>query len=167
MDFEDKILSREIGKTIWESGITIGTAESCTGGRIAEAVISIPGASSYFKGGVISYSDELKVSVLGVDKELIDAKTSVSEEVAVEMVKGAIRVLNVDCAVSVTGFAGPGGGTHDIPVGTIWIACGSENDVRTKKLEGDQGRDLNLANATSQALQMLLDFIESQKKEAA
>ena len=122
MEFEKKVLSREIQQYLYESGLTLGTAESCTGGRIAEAIISVPGASAYFKGGIISYTNDVKENVLGVDSRLLEEKTAVCEEVAIAMVKGALNTLNVDFAISTTGVAGPGGGTHDIPVGTIWIA---------------------------------------------
>ncbi|MDE5948760.1 MAG: CinA family protein, partial [Prevotella sp.] len=135
MDFESKIISREINLLLWEQEKTLGTAESCTGGRVAEAIISVPGASKYFKGGIISYTNDVKESVLGVNRELLDEKTAVCEEVAVAMVKGACKVLSTDYAISVTGFAGPGGGTKEIPVGTIWLACGSPDRVVTLKVD--------------------------------
>lgn len=159
MDFENKILSREISQFIWETGKTLGTAESCTGGRIAEAVILVPGASNYFKGSIVSYTNEIKERILGVDHDLLEEKTAVCEEVAIAMVKGAIKALNVDYAISATGFAGPAGGTAENPVGTIWIACGSADDIVTLKLTEDKGRDLNLANATSKALQLFFNYL--------
>ena len=143
--------------------MTLGTAESCTGGRIAEAIISVPGASAYFKGGIISYTNDVKENVLGVDSRLLEEKTAVCEEVAIAMVKGALNTLNVDFAISTTGVAGPGGGTHDIPVGTIWIACGNKHNIVTMKLEEDYGRDINLAIATSKALQLFLKYMEDNK----
>ena len=160
MEFEKKVLSREIQQYLYESGLTLGTAESCTGGRIAEAIISVPGASAYFKGGIISYTNDVKENVLGVDSQLLEEKTAVCEDVAIAMVKGAIKTLNVDFAISTTGVAGPGGGTHDIPVGTIWIACGNKDNIVTMKLEEDYGRDINLAIATSKALQLFLKYME-------
>lgn len=165
MEFEKKVLSREIAQSLYDTGKTVGTAESCTGGRIAEAIIATPGASSYFKGGIVSYTNEVKENLLGVDHQLLEEKTAVCEEVAVAMVKGAIRTLGVDYAVACTGTAGPTGGTKEIPVGTIWIACGSADEVVTLKLEEDFGRDINLAIATSKALQMLLKFLEDHKPE--
>lgn len=159
MDFENKILSREISQFIWEKDKTLGTAESCTGGRIAEAIILMPGASNYFKGSIVSYTDEIKEKILKVDRGLLDEKTAVCEEVAIEMVKGAIDALNVDYAISATGIAGPAGGTADNPVGTIWIACGSKDDIVTMKLGEDHGRDMNLSNATTQALKLFLSYI--------
>lgn len=163
MEFEKKVLSREIQQYLYESGLTLGTAESCTGGRIAEAIISVPGASAYFKGGIISYTNDVKENVLCVDSLLLEEKTAVCEEVAIAMVKGALNTLNVDFAISTTGVAGPGGGTHDIPVGTIWIACGNKDNIVTKKLEEDYGRDINLAIATSKALQLFLKYMEDNK----
>lgn len=164
MEFESKIISREISQLLWEREETLGTAESCTGGRIAETIISVPGASKYFKGGIISYSSEVKESLLGVGHDLLEEKTAVCEEVAVEMVKGACRVLNTDYAISATGFAGPTGGTKDIPVGTIWLACGSKYKVRTFKVEEDHGRDINLAIATKKAMQMFLDLLRDESE---
>ncbi len=165
MEFENKILSREIQQLVYEAGKTLGTAESCTGGRIAESIIAVPGASEYFKGGVISYTDEIKEHVLGVDHDTLVEKDAVSEEVARMMVQGATRVLNVDYAIAATGYAGPGGGTKEIPVGTIWLACGSADDIVTMKLTDDEGRDLNLAKATRTALQMFLDYLKSHLDE--
>ena len=111
MDFEAKIISRDVSELLWEMERTVGTAESCTGGRIAEAIIAVPGASKYFKGGIISYVNEIKESVLGVDHQVLEEQTAVCEEVAKQMVIGACKVLNTDYAVSATGIAGPTGGS--------------------------------------------------------
>ena len=162
LDFEAKIISREISELLWDMERTVGTAESCTGGRIAEAIISVPGASKYFKGGIISYTNEIKESLLGVDHDLLEEKTAVCEEVAIEMVKGACRALNTDYAMSATGITGPSGGTKDIPVGTIWLACGNANRVATLKVEEDHGRDINLAIATNKAMQLFLDYLKAE-----
>lgn len=160
MEFEKKVLSREIQQRLYESGLTIGTAESCTGGRIAESIIAVPGASAYFKGGIICYSDEIKEHILGVDPALIENKSDVCQEVAEAMIRGAIKALNVDFAISATGIAGPGGGTPETPVGTIWIAVGTKDNIVAQKLTDDYGRDINLAIATSTALQMLLKYLD-------
>jgi len=162
MDFESKIISREVSQLLWEMDKTVGTAESCTGGRIAEAIIAVPGASKYFKGGIISYVDEIKESLLAVSPEVLAEKTAVCEEVAKQMVIGACKTLNTDYAIAATGFAGPSGGTKEIPVGTIWLACGnSEKQVALKVFE-DHGRDINLAIATNKAMQLFLDFLKSE-----
>ena len=159
MDFENKILSREIHQHLYESGKTVGTAESCTGGRIAESLIAVPGGSAYFKGSVISYTDEIKEKLLSVDRQLLEEKTAVCEEVAIEMVKGAIKTLNVDYAIAATGIAGPGGGTKETPVGTIWLACGSDEKIVTCKLGTDYGRDINIAIASRRAMQIFLQYL--------
>jgi nicotinamide-nucleotide amidase len=162
MDFESKIISREVSELLWDMEKTVATAESCTGGRIAEAIISVPGASKYFKGGIISYTNEIKESLLGVSHDLLEEKTAVCEEVAIEMVKGACRALKTDYAISATGIAGPSGGTKDIPVGTIWLACGNADRVETRKVEEDHGRDINLAIATNMAIQMFRNYLKAE-----
>lgn len=159
MDFESKITSREISQLLWEREETLGTAESCTGGRIAEAIIAVPGASKYFKGGIVSYTNEVKESLLGVSHDLLEEKTAVCEDVAIAMVEGACRALKTDYAIAATGVAGPTGGTKDIPVGTIWLAVGTPGDVKTLCVQEDHGRDINLAIATNKAMQMLLDYL--------
>lgn len=159
MGFEEKTLSRLIQEALYANEETLGTAESCTGGRIAQAIISVPGASSYFKGGIVSYTNEVKESLLGVSHQVLEEQTAVSEEVARQMVVGACKALNCTYAISVTGVAGPTGGTAAIPVGTIWIGYGSKDDVRTFRLSEDNGRDFNLAAATSKALQLFLAFV--------
>ena len=159
MDFESKIISRQIGDILYASGYTIGTAESCTGGRISEAIIAIPGSSDYYKGGVVAYTDEVKEKLLGVSHEVLEEKTAVSEEVAREMVLGTINAIGVDFAIASTGVAGPGGGTSENPVGTIWLAYGNRSEIRTFKLTEDFGRDINLAIATNKAIRLMLDFL--------
>ena len=162
MDFESKITSREVSELLWDMEKTVGTAESCTGGRIAEAIIAIPGASKYFKGGIISYVNEIKESLLGVDHDVLEEKTAVCEEVAIAMVKGACQTLNTDYAIAATGVAGPTGGTKEIPVGPIWLACGNADRVATLRVEEDHGRDINLAIATNKAMQLFLDYLKEE-----
>ena len=160
MDFESKIIARQIGDILYASGLTIGTAESCTGGRISEAIIAIPGSSDYYKGGIVAYTDEVKVKLLGVSSEVLEEQTAVSEEVAREMVLGTLNAIGVDFAIASTGYAGPGGGTKEAPVGTIWLAYGNREEVRTFKLTEDFGRDINLAIATNKAIRLMLDFLK-------
>ena len=150
---------------LWEMEKTVSTAESCTGGRIAEAIIAVPGASKYFKGGIISYVNEIKESLLGVSAQVLEEKTAVCEEVAIQMVQGACKSLNTDYAIAATGVAGPTGGTKDIPVGTIWLACGSQERQVTLKVEEDHGRDINLAIATNKAMQMFLEFLKTEDNQ--
>ncbi len=166
MGLESKVLSKEILYKLYESGKTIATAESCTSGRIGEVITSVPGASAYYKGGTICYSDEAKIKVLGIDAQLIEEKNAVSEEVAKEMVKGIIDLLGTDFAIATTGFAGPGA-EDGIPVGTIWIACGTKDDIRTLKLDSDNGREENLKNATSKALGFFVNYLKELFPEPA
>lgn len=159
MELETKVLSHLIQEALYNNNETLGTAESCTGGRIAEAIIAVPGASQYFKGGIVSYTNEIKEKLLNVSHEVLEEQTAVCEEVAKEMVIGACNILNVDYAISATGIAGPTGGTPEIPVGTIWLGYGSKDDVRTFKLTEDFGRDINLAIATNKVLHLFIDYI--------
>ena len=156
---ESKIISREISPILWKAGETLCTAESCTSGQISAAITSVPGSSTYFKGGIICYTNEIKTKLLGVSQELLDEKGPVSEEVVKAMLQGALKQMKTTYAVAITGYAGPGGGP-EAPVGTIWIAVGDLNEMVVEKLEGDEGRDMNLAKATLVALQMLLDLLK-------
>ena len=165
MSIETKKLSKDISYIFWRDGYTLATAESCTAGNIAAVITSIPGSSRFYKGGIVAYTDEVKTNLLGVDPEIIKEHGVVSEEVAIAMVKGAMKALNADCAVATTGIAGPGGGTHENHVGTIWIAVGLQEKVVTIKLTEDNGREMNISNATSKALQQLLELCESEEKE--
>lgn len=165
MELETKVLSLQIQEAFYNSKETLGTAESCTGGRIAEALIAVPGTSQYFKGGIVSYTNEVKENLLGVSYEVLEEQTAVCEEVAKEMVIGACKTLNVDYAISSTGIAGPTGGTPNIPVGTIWLGYGSKDDVRTFLLTEDYGRDINLAIATNKALHLLIDYLKEKHKQ--
>ncbi len=165
IDFESKVVSREVSQLLWEMEKTVGTAESCTGGRIAEALISIPGASKYFKGGIVCYVDEIKQRLLNVDAQVLEEQTAVCEEVARQLVKGACHTLNTDYAIAATGYAGPTGGTKDIPIGTIWLACGTPEKQVAVKVEEDHGRDINLAIATNKAMQLFLNFLQEEGVE--
>lgn len=165
MEFESKILSKNISELLYNSEKTLGTAESCTGGRIAEAIIAVPGASNYFKGGIVSYTNEVKENILKVSHQVLEEQTAVCEEVARQMVLGAIEALQVDFAISATGVAGPAGGTAENPVGTIWIGYGSKDDVRTIKQTEDYGRDINLVIATNTALKAMFAFLKEHEED--
>lgn len=159
MNIQAKVISREISEYMWRAGKTLSTAESCTAGLVAASITSMPGASNYFRGGVVAYVDELKTQLLDVPAELLAEKGAVSEEVAKAMVKGALERLQTDYAVAVTGYAGPGGGP-EASVGTIYVAVGTNEEVLVRELSGDDGRDENVARATLTALKMLLEKLE-------
>ena len=111
----------ELVETLKKEGMTITTAESCTGGLIAAAITDVPGSSEVFKRGFVTYCDEAKHEMLGVSEEILATDTAVSERVASEMAEGAAKAAKADAAISVTGIAGPGGGSPDKPVGLVYI----------------------------------------------
>ena len=165
MSLQNKFLSKELSDKFWKEGLTLSTAESCTAGNIAAVITAIPGSSHFYKGGIIAYSDEVKINLLGVSPETLETKGAVSEETVVEMAKGAMKSMNSDCAVATSGIAGPTGGTPDKPVGTVWVAAIMKDKVVTLKAEGDEGRNKNIENATLKALQLLRNLFQNQENE--
>ena len=164
MSVETKLISREINDLMWQQGATLSTAESCTAGNVAAAITSVPGSSQFYKGGVVGYSNEVKINLLHVNPETLETYGAVSEETIVEMIKGVMNSLKTDYAVATSGIAGPGGGTPEKPVGTIWIAAGNADKIITQKLEGDEGRELNVSRATHSVLQLLYDLLVTKGK---
>lgn len=158
MELETKVLGRQIQEALYKNNETLCTAESCTGGKISQAIIAVPGASQYFKGSIVAYSNEVKENLLHVSHQVLEEQSAVCEEVAKQMVVGACQAMQCDYAISTTGIAGPTGGTVEIPVGTIWIGYGSKDDVRTLKLSDDFGRDINLEIATNKAMQLFIEY---------
>lgn len=165
MLLQNKFLSKEISDKFWKENLTLATAESCTAGSIASVITAIPGSSRFYKGGIVAYSDEVKTNLLGVNPETLASKGAVSEETVIEMVKGAMKSMNADCAVATSGIAGPTGGTPDKPVGTVWIAAARGEKVITMKASGDEGRNKNIEHATLNALQLLLKLFQNQENE--
>ena len=165
MSLQNKFLSKELSDKFWKEGLTLATAESCTAGNIAAMITAIPGSSHFYKGGIIAYSDEVKKNLLGVNPETLEKHGAVSEEVVIEMAKGAMKSMNSDCGVATSGIAGPTGGTPDKPVGTVWIAVAMGEKIMTMKANGDEGRNKNIENATLYALQMLLKLFQNQDNE--
>lgn len=156
----DKDLVEEVvGKICLEKNLTISTAESCTGGAVAARIVSVPGSSSYYEGSVIAYSYELKNRVLGVEKSLLTKHGAVSEEVVESMVKGIIKNTGVDVGLAISGIAGPSGGTPDKPVGTIWMACGDSESIKTHKLQLGKNRAVNIDYTATASLNMLRKFL--------
>lgn len=152
-------IQKAIGELFIEKGKTIGTAESCTGGYIAHLITSVPGASAYFMGGTTPYSNALKQKILKVKAETLDTFGAVSEETVIEMVKGSLDLLSTDIALAVSGIAGPTGGTPDKPVGTIWLAIGDENEIKTHKLQLGKDRLKNIQYTAIAALNMMRKFL--------
>lgn len=135
--------------------LTVSTAESCTGGGVSALITSVPGSSRYFKGGVVAYANEVKTGVLGVRPQTLQAYGAVSRETVSEMAVGVQRLMKTDCAVATSGIAGPGGGTPDKPVGTIWIAAAYKNEIYTRLLTQDHGRAQNVQNTIEKVLELL------------
>lgn len=138
-----------------ENNLTLGVAESCSGGMLSSRLIGIPGISDVYRAGLVTYSNEAKQSLLGVSKETLKLHGAVSEETAKEMVEGTLRVTGADYAVSITGIAGPGGGTKEKPVGLVYIACGNKDVITVKRNLFDGDRQRVREASTETALQML------------
>ena len=137
-------------------GHTIATAESCTGGGIGAALTAVPGSSAVYKGGIISYTNEIKEKLLGVSREVLDSCGAVSAQVAEAMAFGARTALHTDIAVSVTGLAGPGGDDYGNPVGTVYIGYASERKVISKKFLFSGDREQVRFKAIEAALRLVL-----------
>ena len=155
-------LSEQLGGLLRSKGLLMGTAESCTGGRIANMVTLVAGSSDYFVGGVVSYSNEVKHNVLGVSEDSLRLHGAVSREVVEQMAQGAIRTLGCDCAVATSGVAGPGGGTPEKPVGTVWIAAALKGEVVSHCFHFGTVRAENIQAAADAALTLLLDLLQKQ-----
>ena len=125
--------SEELLKICKLNKISVTTAESCTGGMIASSIVSINGSSSIFKSGIVTYSNESKAEFLKIPLKLIDENGAVSETIAFQMAKNVLSIMNSSLSIAVTGIAGPSGGSNDKPVGLVWIAIGTKENVITKK----------------------------------
>ena len=149
----------EIGRLLMQRALKLGLAESCTGGLVGHLITNVPGSSEYFMGGVVSYAYEAKVSILGVSWNTLKNYGAVSHETVLEMARGAKKIFNVDVAVSISGIAGPGGGSEDKPVGTTWVGLVATDGEWTREFHFDGDREENKASSADAALQMLLDYL--------
>ena len=165
MSLHHKFLSKELSDKFWKEELTLATAESCTAGNIAAIITAIPGSSRFYKGGIVAYNNDVKINLLGVSHQTLEEKGAVSEEAVIEMVKGAMKSMNSDCAVATSGVAGPTGGTPENPVGSVWIAAGMKDKIITLKVTGDEGRKRNIEKATLNALQLLQKLFQNQENE--
>ncbi len=156
---EDVGLEVVVGNLLKAKNKTMGTAESCTGGYIAHLITAVPGSSAYYKGSVVSYANEVKENVLGVRQEILKSVGAVSEETVKEMVTGALQTLNVDFALATSGIMGPGGGSEEKPVGTVWLAVGNHQKIETLKLNLRFDRQRNIGMTAANALNFLRKFI--------
>jgi PncC family amidohydrolase len=156
-------LEIQIGNLLRARGLKLATAESCSGGLIADRITDIPGSSDYFRGGVVAYAYEAKVALLGVSWDTLRSHGAVSRETVVEMARGARIALGADVAVSVSGIAGPGGGLPGKPIGTTWIGLSSTEGDWARNFIWDGDRRANKQFSADAALQFVADYLNGER----
>jgi nicotinamide-nucleotide amidase len=155
-------LATTFGTLLKDRGLTCAAAESCTGGLVGHLITQIPGSSDYFLGSVVSYSNEMKMDILGVDKSDLDLYGAVSEQVACSMLEGVLKLTGADVGMAVTGIAGPNGRTEEKPVGMVWICVGTKDKKDARKFQFRFDREGNKMISAKRALFMLRAFINDQ-----
>jgi PncC family amidohydrolase len=140
--------------------LTLSAAESCTGGLVSDRITNVSGSSEYFPGGIVSYSNEAKVSLLGVSRDTLNAHGAVSAETVLEMARGARKLFNADIAIAVSGIAGPTGGLPEKPVGTTWLGLAVNGGEWTRHFVWNRDRLQNKQYSSEAALQFVLDYLE-------
>ena len=145
-------------------GLKLATAESCTGGLVSDRITNVSGSSEYFPGGIVAYSYEAKVSLLGVSWDTLNTHGAVSEEAVLEMARGARKLFNADIGISVSGIAGPTGGTPEKPVGTTWFGLSTDTGEWTRHFIWDGDREKNKLHSSDAALQFIIDYLEGKLK---
>ena len=153
--YDNDKLEKIVGDLLIKNNKTLSIAESCSGGYIAHKITSVPGSSMYFKGSVVSYSNEIKINLLEVNSQIISEKGAVSKEVVTEMVRNVKKNFNTDYAIATSGIAGPSGGSSKKPVGTTWIAIASSQKIIVKKYLFGENRERNIVKTSLTALNML------------
>ncbi|CCH52113.1 competence/damage-inducible protein CinA [Fibrisoma limi BUZ 3] len=160
--FDDDELEVVVGRLLKDRSQTLGIAESCTGGFVSAQITKVPGSSAYFWGSVVSYSNSVKISQLGVKPETLEQFGAVSEETIRQMAEGVRKTLGTDVGIATSGIAGPDGGTPDKPVGTIWIACATEQRTVTRLLRLGKYRDQNIQLTSTYLLNLLREELLNQ-----
>ncbi len=155
-----ELLEARVGELLREHGLTLGSAESCTGGLLGHRLTNIPGSSDYYLGGVISYADAVKRALLGVDAAVLARAGAVSEEVAGQMAAGVRRLLRADIGIGITGIAGPGGATPGKPVGLVYIALSAPGVERCERHVWPHDRSGNKEASAQRALEMLVQYLQ-------
>ncbi len=150
----------QIGLLLRTRGLKLATAESCTGGLVADHITDIPGSSDYFVGGVVAYAYEAKVALLHVSWDTLRLHGAVSRETVIEMARGVRTALGADIGVSVSGIAGPGGGLPEKPVGTTWLGLSARDGDWARKFVWDGDRRANKESSAQAALQFVLDYLD-------
>ena len=146
-----------------EKGVSVAVAESCTAGLIASKLTTLPGSSSYFKGGIVAYQNEIKTKILGVSQSIIDEKTEVSAEVVEQMAKSILEKFDADFSIATSGYAGPTGGTNKNPIGTVFIAIASAEGVVAIRFIFSGNRQSIVNQASETALDLLYTKIKKQQ----
>jgi nicotinamide-nucleotide amidase len=156
-------LEIQVGQLLHERGLKLVLAESCTGGLLGSRLTDVPGSSEYFLGGVVAYAYEAKADLLGVSWDTLNTKGAVSRETVIEMARGVRQRMKAHIAVSVSGVAGPGGGTVEKPVGTTWLGLAAQDGewARMHQFSGD--REGNKISAVNAALSLLLDYLQGKQ----
>ncbi len=157
--YEKDTIENVMGALLIKNKKTIATAESCTGGLVAHRITSIPGSSAYYEGSVIAYSYKLKEKLLNVSPETLKTHGAVSEQTVKAMLEGLLERLGTDIGIAISGIAGPGGGTPEKPVGTIWIAVGDKHKTNTLRLQLGKSRSNNIKYTATKALDMVRHFL--------
>lgn len=155
----DETLEEAVVALLSKNGLSITTAESCTGGLVSGTIVNVAGASDVFKGGYVTYSNKLKKNVIGVKKSTLEKYGAVSEQVAAEMAKGAMEEAKADVAIATTGIAGPGGGSKEKPVGLVYIGCAVKNKVYVEKYNFSGNRNKVRQSAVVAALSMVRKYV--------
>lgn len=154
------ILEEVLHDHIHGRDLKLVTAESCTGGLVSDRITNVSGSSAYFPGGIVAYSYEAKASLLGVSWTTLNAHGAVSEEIVLEMARGARKLFNADIAISVSGIAGPTGGTPEKPVGTTWFGLSTNDGEWSRHFISDGNRKENKHYSSEVALQFIIDYLE-------
>ncbi len=162
--YDELKLEEAIGQMLKDRKLSLATAESCTGGFVAHLITSIPGSSDYFKGSVIAYANEVKMNQLKVKAATLEQEGAVSEATVIEMVSGAVDLLKTDLALAVSGIAGPGGGSEEKPVGTVWMAVGNKSRTKTRLIHAGKDRIKNIEYSSIHALNLVREFLLEEDK---
>ncbi len=153
-------LEIQVGQLLLERGLKLALAESCTGGLLGSRITDVSGSSEYFLGSVVAYAYGAKADLLGVSWDTLNTRGAVSRETVLEMARGVRNLMKADIAISVSGIAGPGGGTAEKPVGTTWIGFVTAEGERAKSYLFSGDREANKVSAVNAALQLLLDYLQ-------
>ena len=160
-----KSMEIQVGRLLRERGLSLALAESCTGGLLASRITDVPGSSAYFLGGIVAYAYEAKADLLGVAWDTLNTRGAVSRETVLEMAQGVRSRMKADLGLSVSGIAGPDGGTPEKPVGTTWIGLAAEEGAWAKIFQFAGDREGNKMSAAEAALSLLVDYLQGKQVE--